>query len=78
MWAYNTKRMGDKLMQNLQPNNLKKMPLERPSRRWMNIIKIILEDMGYEDVYWIELTQDKILWQDLVNTIISLMDFAKG
>jgi hypothetical protein len=34
--------------------------------------------MGYEDMDWIKMTQDNILWQDLVNIIINLMSSKKS
>jgi hypothetical protein len=44
-----------------------KRPLRRPSRRWKD-----LEDLGREDVDWINLDQDMDQWRSVVNFIMNL------
>jgi hypothetical protein len=34
--------------------------------RWKYIIKIVIKEMGFEDVNWIYLAQDRFQWQNLV------------
>jgi hypothetical protein len=47
-------------------------PLGRPRRRWENNKKMDLGEIGFGDVDWINLAQDRDRWRDLVNTAISL------
>jgi hypothetical protein len=46
--------------------------LGRPSRRWENNIKIDLREIGFGDVDWIHLAQNRDRWQALVNTVMNL------
>jgi hypothetical protein len=43
-------------------------PLVRPRRRWKND----LGEIGFGDVDWIHLAQDRDRWWALVNTVMSL------
>jgi ribosome biogenesis protein Nip4 len=47
-------------------------PLRRPRRRWEDNIKMDLGEIGFGDVVWIHLAQDRDRWQALVNTVMSL------
>ena len=49
-----------------------KRPLERPTHRWEDNIKMDLQEMGrgYED--WMELAQDRDRWRALVSTVMNL------
>jgi hypothetical protein len=47
-------------------------PLGRPRRRWGNNIKMDLREIGFGDVDWIHLAQDRGTWQVLVNTVMNL------
>jgi hypothetical protein len=47
-------------------------PLERPRRRWVDNIKIDLREIGWEDMDWIDLAQDRGQWRALVNTVINI------
>ena len=49
-----------------------KRPLGRPRRRWEDIIKIDLQDVGYWGKDWIELAQDRDRWRALVNAVMNL------
>jgi hypothetical protein len=49
-----------------------KRQLGRPMRRWKNSIKMCLQEIGCEDVYWISLTQDRHNWWVNVNTVMAL------
>jgi hypothetical protein len=49
-----------------------KRPLGRPSRRWMDNIKIDLLEMGLSVVDWIGLAQDRYRWRTLVNAVMNL------
>jgi hypothetical protein len=48
-----------------------KRALGRPRRRWEDI-KMILTEMGWGDLDWINLAEDKDQWLVVVNTIINL------
>jgi hypothetical protein len=49
-----------------------KRPLERPRRRWEDNIKMDLREIGFVDVDWIHLSQDRDRWRALVNAVMSL------
>jgi ribosome biogenesis protein Nip4 len=47
-------------------------PLERPRRRREDNIKMDLRKIGFVDVDWIHLAQDRDRWRALVNTVMNL------
>jgi hypothetical protein len=47
-------------------------PLGRPRREWEDNIKMDLREIGFGDVDWIHLTQDRDRWQAVVNTVMNL------
>jgi hypothetical protein len=47
-------------------------PLGRPRRRWEDNIKMDLREIGFGDVDWIHLAQDRDRWRALVNTVMNL------
>jgi hypothetical protein len=47
-------------------------PLGRTRRRWEDNIKIDLREIGFGDVDWIHLAQDRDKWRALVNTVMNL------
>jgi hypothetical protein len=47
-------------------------PLGRPRRGWEDNIKTDLREIGFEDVDWIHLAQDRDTWRALVNTVMNL------
>jgi hypothetical protein len=49
-----------------------KRPLGRPRRRWAENIKMDLKEIGWDDMDWIDLTQDRDQWRALVNTVMDL------
>jgi hypothetical protein len=49
-----------------------KRPLGRPRLRWKDNIKIDLQEVGCEDMDWIELAQDRDRLQALVNAVMNL------
>jgi hypothetical protein len=46
--------------------------LRRPRRRWVNNIRMDLGEVGWGDVDWIGLAQDRNRWRALVNLILNL------
>jgi hypothetical protein len=53
-------------------HNEGKRPLRRPRRRYEDNIGIDLREVGWEDVDWIHLAEDRDKWLALVNTIMNL------
>jgi hypothetical protein len=49
-----------------------KRPLGRPRRRWKDNMNVDLQEVGCEDMDWIELAQDMDRWRALVNAEINL------
>jgi hypothetical protein len=49
-----------------------KRPLGRPTRRWVDNIRIDLGEVGWGDVDWIVLAQDRNRWRALVNSVLNL------
>jgi hypothetical protein len=46
-------------------------PLGRPRLRWEDI-RMDLREIGYDDVDWINLAQDRNYWRAYVDTVIIL------
>jgi hypothetical protein len=42
-----------------------KRPLGRPERRWEDNIKMDLQEVGLEVMYWIDMFQGRDRWRDL-------------
>jgi hypothetical protein len=49
-----------------------KRPLGRPKRRWVDNIRMDLGEVGWGDVDWIGLTQDRNRRRALVNSVMNL------
>jgi hypothetical protein len=49
-----------------------KRSLGRPRRRWVDNIKIDLREVGWDDMDWIDLAQDRDQWRVLVDTVMNL------
>jgi hypothetical protein len=49
-----------------------KRPLGRPRRRWVDNIRVDLGEVGWGDVDWICLVQDRNRWRALVNSVLNL------
>jgi hypothetical protein len=48
-----------------------KRPVGRPRRRWLDI-RMDLGEMGWNDLGWIGLAQDRNGWRALVNSVLNL------
>jgi len=48
-----------------------KRPMGTPRRRWVDNIKMDLQDVGCGGMDWIELAQDRDRWRALVNTLMN-------
>jgi hypothetical protein len=49
-----------------------KRPLGRPRRRWVDNIRMDIGKVGWGDVDWIGLAQDRNRWRALVNSVLNL------
>jgi hypothetical protein len=47
-------------------------PLGRPRRRWVDNIRMDLVEVGWGDVDWVGLAEDRERWRALVNSILNL------
>jgi hypothetical protein len=47
-------------------------PLKRPRHRWDDNIRMNVREIGWEDLDWMDLAQDKSQWQALVNVVMNL------
>jgi hypothetical protein len=49
-----------------------KRPLGRPRRRWEDSVKMDFRDIGWGDMDWIDLAEDRDQWRALVKTVMNL------
>jgi hypothetical protein len=49
-----------------------KRPLGRPTRRWVENIKMDLGERGWDGRNWLDLAQDRDQWKALVNAVMNL------
>jgi hypothetical protein len=47
-------------------------PLGRPRRRWEDNIKMDLQEVGWGDMDWIDMAQDRDRWQALLSAVMNL------
>jgi hypothetical protein len=52
-------------------NPERRRPLERPSCRWVGNIRMDLGEVGWNDVDWIGLVQNRNRWRALVNLVLN-------
>jgi hypothetical protein len=73
-WAGHGARMGEKInvCRKLVGKPEGKRPLGRPRRRFLDIIKMDLREIGWDGVDWMNMAQDRDQWMALVNTVLSL------
>jgi hypothetical protein len=73
-WVGYAARIGDKRdtyrLLVVKPEG--KMPLGRPRRRWVDNIRMDLVEVGWGDVDWSGLAQDRDRWRALVNAVLDL------
>jgi hypothetical protein len=50
-----------------------KRPLGRPRRRWVDNNRMYLGEVGWSDVDWIGLAQDRNRWRALVTSVLNLL-----
>jgi hypothetical protein len=49
-----------------------KRPMGRPRRRWDDNIKMILQEVGFEGMDWIELAQNRDSWRAFVKAVMNI------
>jgi hypothetical protein len=74
MWAGHVARTGGKrnVYRLLVGKPEGKGPLGRPRHRWVNNIRMNLVEIGFGEVDWIGLAQDRYRWRALVNAVMNL------
>jgi hypothetical protein len=78
-WAGHVARMGEKrnAYRLLVGKPEGKRLLGRPRLRWVNNIRMDLGEVGWGDVDWIGLAQDRNRWRALVNSVLNLRGSMK-
>jgi hypothetical protein len=73
-WARHVARMGEKRnAYRLLVGKLEgKRSLRKPRRRWVDNMRMDLREVGWGDVDWIGLAQDRNRWRALVNSVLNL------
>jgi hypothetical protein len=73
-WALHVARMGEKrnAYRLLVGKPEGKRSLGRSRRRWVDNIMMDLGEVGWGDVDWIGLAQDRNRWRALVNSVLNL------
>jgi hypothetical protein len=73
-WAGHVARMGEKrnAYRLLVGKPEGKRPLGSPRRSWVDNIRMGLGEVGWGDVDWIGLAQDRNRWRALVNSVLTL------
>ena len=73
-WAGHVARMGEErgAYKVLVRKPEGKRPLGRPRRRWVDNIRMDLQEVGCGHVDWIGLAQDRDGWRKLVNAVMNL------
>jgi hypothetical protein len=72
-WAGYVARMGEKsnAYRLLVGKPERRRPLGRPGRSWLDNIRTDLVEVGWSDVDWIGLTQDRDRWKALVKSVLN-------
>ena len=75
-WAGHVARMGEKrgVYKVLVGPPEVKRPLGRPRRRWVDNIRMDLQEVGCGYMDWIVLAQDRDRWRTLVSAVMNLRD----
>ena len=73
-WAGHVARMGEErgVYRVLVGKSEGKRPLGRPRRRWVDNIRMDLQEVGCGYVDWIGLAQDRDRWQTPVSAVMNL------
>jgi hypothetical protein len=73
-WDGHVARMGPKRNEYrlLVGKSEGKRPLGKARRRWADNIRMDLAEVGWGDVDWIALAQNRNMWRALVNSVLRL------
>jgi hypothetical protein len=73
-WTGHVARMGEKrnAYSLLVGKPEGKGPLGKPRRRWVDNIRMDLGEVGWGDVDWIGLAEDRNRWRAIVNLVLNL------
>jgi hypothetical protein len=73
-WAWQSITYGESrgVYRILVGKSERKRPLGKPRRRWENNIKMDLQEMGCEDMDWIDVVQNRNRWRAIVNVVMNL------
>jgi hypothetical protein len=73
-WVGHVARMGEKrnVYRLLVRKAEGRRPVGRPRRRWLDNIRMDVVEVGWGDVDWIGLAQDRDRWRALVNSVLNL------
>jgi len=73
-WAGHVARLGEEMgvYRVLVGKPEGKRPLGRPRRRWVDNIRMDLQEVGYGCMDWIGLAQYRNRWRTLVRAVINL------
>ena len=73
-WAWHVARMAEErgVYRVLVGKLAGKSPLGRPTRRWVDNIRLDLQEVGCGYMDWIGLAQDRDRWRTLVSAVMNL------
>jgi len=73
-WAGHVARMGEErgVCRVLMGKREGRRPLARPRRRWVDNIRMDLQEVGCGYMDWIGLAQDRDRWRTLVGAVMNL------
>ena len=73
-WAGHVARMGEErgMYRVLVGKPEGKRPVGRPTRRWVDFIRMDLQEVGCGYMDWIGLAQDRDRWRTLVSAVMNL------
>lgn len=71
-WAEHVARIGgyEMYIRGLDRKTWGKRPAGKPKQRWTD--NMVLEEMGWKGVDWINLAHDMVQWRAVVNTVMNL------
>jgi len=78
-WAGHVARMGEerRVYRVLVGKPEGRRPLGRPRRRWVDNIRMDLQEVGREHVDWNGLVQDRDRWSTLVSAVMNFRGSVK-
>ena len=73
-WAGHVARVGEEMgvYRVLVGKPEGRRPMGRPRRRWVDNIRMDLQEVGYVYMDWIGLAQDRDRWRTLVSALMNL------